>query len=80
MIRTFSAILCLAAAVALSALAFTGCGGSDDTAESAHSLEDVLAAVDGLSGAKRTAELERLAAEEGGELTLYTSTYRSCAT
>jgi iron(III) transport system substrate-binding protein len=73
-IRTFSAIVCLAAAFALSALAFTGCGGSEDTAESAHSLEDVLAAVDGLSGAKRTAELERLAAEEGGELTLYTST------
>jgi iron(III) transport system substrate-binding protein len=75
-IRTFSAILCLGAAVAVSALAFTGCGGSDDTADSAHPLEDVLAAVDGMSGAKRTAELERLAAAEGGELTLYTSTDR----
>ena len=68
MIRSLSAILCVG-----SALALVGCGGSDGASESAHSLEDVLAAVDGLSGAERTAELERLVAEEGGELSFYTS-------
>jgi iron(III) transport system substrate-binding protein len=69
MIRSISAILCLA-----TALAFTACGGSSDAGESAQSLDDVLAAIDGLSGAERTAELQRLAAEAGGELNLYTST------
>jgi iron(III) transport system substrate-binding protein len=67
-LRSLSAILCLAAALAL-----TACGGSDDSADSSRSLDDVLAAVDGLSGAARTAELKKLAAEEGGELNLYTS-------
>ena len=38
-LRSFSAILCLAAALAL-----TACGGSDDSADSSRSLDDVLAA------------------------------------
>jgi iron(III) transport system substrate-binding protein len=58
----------------LSALALAGCGGSSGGDQGAtQSLDDVLAAVDGLSGKQRTNKLLELANDEGGELSLYTS-------
>jgi iron(III) transport system substrate-binding protein len=61
--------LAAAAVLVLSA----ACGGGDEGAEPERSLEDVVAAVEGLSGPERTQKLEELAAAEGGELSLYTS-------
>lgn len=49
----------------------TACGSDGDS--SGGSLDDVLAAVQGLSGEERLAELAELAEAEGGGLSLYTS-------
>ena len=53
-------------------LVVAACGGVDG-AEPERSVEDVVAAVAGLSGPARTQKLEELAEAEGGELSLYTS-------
>jgi iron(III) transport system substrate-binding protein len=63
----------LASAALLSALAFTGCGGSGGDDGSASGYEEVFAAVQGLHGKARTRKLFQLAKAEGGALTVYTS-------
>ena len=58
----------------LSALALAGCGGSSGGDKgTTQSLDDVLAAVDELSGKQRTNKLLELANAEGDEVSLYTS-------
>ncbi len=57
-----------AVAIALAA----GCGGNAD-AEDAPSLTDTLAQVEGLTATQRLDRLAKLARDEGGELSLYTS-------
>ena len=49
------------------------CGGSKGSTGAQQSLDDVLAAVQGLSGKARADKLAALADEEGGELNVYTS-------
>jgi iron(III) transport system substrate-binding protein len=64
----------LATVALLSALAFTGCGGSGGGGDrSASGYEDVFAAIQGLHGKARTRKLLQLAKAEGGALTVYTS-------
>jgi iron(III) transport system substrate-binding protein len=54
-----------------SAVVAAGCSSGGD--EEAASLDDVVAATEGLSGSARLDRLAELAQEEGGELSLYTS-------
>lgn len=51
----------------------SACGGSGGSSGAQQSLDDVLAAVQGLTGKARTDKLAELADAEGGELNVYTS-------
>ena len=57
------------------ALLTAGCGsgGKDSAGQADQSADDVIAAVEGSSPAERLTRLKTLAAEEGGQLSLYTS-------
>jgi iron(III) transport system substrate-binding protein len=57
----------------LALAAGTGCGGSDDGAGGRAALEDLIAEVEGLDGEQRERRLAKLAQEEGGKLSWYTS-------
>jgi iron(III) transport system substrate-binding protein len=63
--------LATAAVVALVAVFAAGCGSEDGDA--GPSMDEVLAAVEGLSGEARLSKLAELAQAEGGQLSLYTS-------
>ncbi len=67
--RAHRTLLALAVACALVA---AGCS-SDDREDGSASLDDVVAATEGLSGSARLDRLAELAQDEGGELSLYTS-------
>jgi len=67
-VRRLVAICIVALAVALPA-----CGGSGGSSEAAPTVDETIAAVDGLTGTARTNELVKLAEEQGSELNLYTS-------
>jgi iron(III) transport system substrate-binding protein len=67
--RRTAVILAAVTAVLLAA----ACGGSPSDEQQGASLDDVLAAVDGLSGEQRVAGLLELIEAEGGDLNLYTS-------
>jgi iron(III) transport system substrate-binding protein len=58
--------------VLLVAAALSGCGGGDSSTEGA-TLDDVQAAVQGLSPEARTKKLVELADEAGGEVTVYST-------
>lgn len=69
----YRAVILAGLAVTATAL-LAGCGGAGSGRdEPPRSLQDVLAEVEGLSGAARTEKLLELAEEEGGELSLYSS-------
>lgn len=69
-----SASTCVAvAAFAAVVLALAACGSSEASSEPAQSLDDVLAAVDGLTGKARTDKLAELAVAGGGGVDVYTS-------
>ena len=55
------------------AVALPACGGSGGSSEAAPTVDETVAAVDGLTGTARTNELVKLAEEQGSELNLYTS-------
>ena len=55
------------------AVALPACGGSSGSSEAAPTVDETIAAVDGLTGTARTNELVKLAEEQGSELNLYTS-------
>jgi iron(III) transport system substrate-binding protein len=55
------------------AVLLASCGGSNSSTGAQQSLDDVLAAVQGLSGKARADKLAALADDEGGELNVYTS-------
>jgi iron(III) transport system substrate-binding protein len=69
------AVTARAAPLALACLLLAGGCGGDDQAASAeqHTVEEVLAAVEGLGGEELTAKLAELAKAEGGRLQIYTS-------
>ena len=56
----------LAVAAVLGAVLLASCGGSKGSTGAQQSLDDVLAAVQGLSGKARADKLAALADEEGG--------------
>ncbi|MET0939200.1 MAG: extracellular solute-binding protein [Gaiellaceae bacterium] len=62
----------LLAVTVVAVISVTGCGGSSGAA-SGPTLDEVLAQVEGLSGAERTKKLVELAEAEGGELSFYTT-------
>lgn len=49
------------------------CGGSAEEASSSATVADTLAAVEGLSGKEREQKLAQVAGDQGGALTIYTS-------
>ena len=72
MLRRAAYIAGLLAVTVVAVISVTGCGGSSDAASGA-TLDEVLAQVEGLSGAERTKKLVELAEAEGGELSFYTT-------
>jgi iron(III) transport system substrate-binding protein len=62
-----------AALLATALLAVSGCGGGNDADAAGTSLDEVLAAVEGLDAGARRDRLRELAAEEDGTLSFYTS-------
>ena len=61
------------AAISVALILVPGCGGGGGGSEPSSSVEDVLAEVEGLHGAKRTKKLVELAETGGGEVRLYTT-------
>lgn len=72
MLRRAAYIAGFLAAIAVALASVTGCGGRSD-GEGGQTLDEVLAQVEGLSGAARTKKLVELAEANGGELTFYTT-------
>ena len=69
--RAVSARIAHGAAVLACTSILAACGAS--ASSTGATVDDVRAAIAGLSGAERTAKLEELAAAEGGDLSVYTS-------
>jgi iron(III) transport system substrate-binding protein len=72
MLRRAAYIAGLLTVTVVSVISVTGCSGSSSAA-SGPTLDEVLAQVEGLSGAERTKKLVELAEAEGGELSFYTT-------
>jgi iron(III) transport system substrate-binding protein len=72
LLRFISPRLAVGATVLGIALALAACGGSEQSESGGGSADEVRTAVEGLTGAERTAKLLELAAEEG-ELSVYTT-------
>ena len=67
----------VALCIVVLAVALPACGGSSGSSEAAPTVDETIAAVDGLTGTARKNELVKLAEEQGSQLNLYTSSTTS---